>query len=142
MKKNTVFIVIIFIMFSCKQESSVAFKSLYDINIKYLDTHVTESSRNQSDTLWILFEGNYNNDTIDVRVNDKPFVRRTFTSEESIGVAGTIGTLPFGDINNIDVRINSGNLIHIEPKKVLNLSVIYIDSLVTVKFYDKFPGFE
>nr|WP_321355647.1 hypothetical protein [uncultured Draconibacterium sp.] len=114
----------------------------YDIQIDYLSTPFMDNRGMPNDTLVILFDGNYSEDTIEISINNRHHKTVTLTTDERSGLAGDVKTIPYNKVNNIGFRINKGKLIFIEPEKEhFNIRLTYLDHKAVIRFYKRFPGF-
>jgi hypothetical protein len=127
---------------SCKHVCDYDSRLSYDVQISYLSTRNANPNKPQDDTLSILFDGNFNNDTVSVNINRKHFKDVILTTNEKTGSAGHLRTINNKDIADIGIRINKGKLIFIEPDvDYFNIRLTYVDSIAVIRFYRLFPAF-
>lgn len=127
---------------ACSQPNSVEDRKAYDIHIDYLNVPFSDNRELMNDTLYILFDGNLDEDTIDVLINNRPYVSRVLSTDEIEGNAGHIATIPYRKVESIGVRINQGKLIYIEPMKDhFNIRLTYSNNQAIIKFYKFFPSY-
>lgn len=127
---------------SCKHRYDYDKKFSYDVQINYLGTKDASTEKPQDDTLSILFDGNFDKDTVSIYINRKHFKDVILTTNEKTGSAGHLRTIDFREITNLGIRINSGKLIFVEPDSdYFNIRLTYIDSLAVIRFYRLFPAF-
>lgn len=127
---------------SCKNGYDYDRKLSYDIQINYLISRDAGAKKPQDDTLSILFDGNFNKDTVSININRKHFKDVILTTNEKTGTAGHLRTINYKDITDIGLRINKGKLIFIEPDNdYYNIRLTYVDSIAVIRFYRLFPAF-
>jgi hypothetical protein len=134
-------ILCIFNVMSC---SCQAFKcnTSYDIQIDYLTKASLDKRNIPNDILTVMFDGNFDRDTVDVSINDNFLKRLILTTDEIDGIAGDLETINYSEVDNISFRINGGKLIYIEPeKRHYNIRLTYLNDKVRIRFYRIFPGF-
>lgn len=114
----------------------------YDVQIDYMATPLNDNRELPNDTLIVIFDGNFQTDTVDVAVNHHLLKEVILTTDKISGLAGDIKVLPFQQIESISFRINNGKLIYVEPeKKHYNIRLTYLDNKAKIRFYRLFPGF-
>jgi len=134
------FAVIIFA--ACDNHKKREARLFYDIQIDYLTTPLNDNRKLPTDTIVVVFDGNFEKDTVDILINGSHFKTMFLTTDERSGVAGDIKIIPYQDVKTIGLRINNGKLIFIETeRKHYNIELHYLDNKAIVKFYRKLPGF-
>jgi len=140
MKYSIIFLA--FALTACSQQSSISDRLSYDIQIDYMDIPNSDTRELTNDTLFVLFDGNLFEDTIDVMINNRHFKQTILSTDEIEGNAGHLATIPYMRIENIGFRINKGKLIYIEPEKDhYNIRLTYLNNRATVRFYKFFPSY-
>lgn len=154
-KKNLlVFINILF--YSCnpvinQKENNQKHEPIYDINIKYLyqnnfDKKTEELRRLKYDknTLYINFESQFNNDTLDLFINREHRCKQVLLkSFDDTGFAKSIKFDSLNIISDVSFRINNGPLIYLETlnKNDNILGIRQSSTSINVVFYKKIPAY-
>ena len=127
---------------SCNTKAEKTDTSLdYNIQIEYLSTPTEDRREMYSDSLYIDFVGNYNNDTITLYLNGKEYCKKVFTTDGYSGHAGNIKATKYEKVRDIGIRINNGKLIYIEPEqRHYNIQVYYTGNNALVRFYKYLPA--
>ncbi len=140
--KNIFICLILVVSLSCRNKCNNLHTSSYDIQIDYLGSPSSDLREMKNDSLYILFDGNYNEDTVRIMINNNLFKELILTTDDVVGIAEVIKTIKYEDVKNVGLRINNGKLIFVEPEnRHYNIRLNYLDSLATIKFYRRFPGF-
>lgn len=100
---------------SCSHRTSER-KLKYDIEIDYLSTPIDEFTPLPHDSVIICFVGNYDNDTITVSISNKIYDTSIRTTDVRHGSAGELILPEYINIKNIEIRINNGKIIYLEPE--------------------------
>jgi hypothetical protein len=132
----------IMLMISCSPRNINKGQVPYDIQVEYLSTPTDDKRELMNDTLIIVFDGNFDGDTVDVLVNNRLFKELILTTDDVVGTAGIITTTNYKKVKSIGIRINKGKLIYIEPEKThYNIRITYLNDKVHVRFYRSLPGY-
>ncbi len=149
--KNYLFIIAITGLLSCsqhKESSKNSIKTYYDYEVLYnyqgKEIYKNDKYRNRlsSDSLYIIVEASFVNDTLEIKSHNKIAIKNIVNTEESSGIAADY--VINHNINNLDLRINNGPWICIDvSKKEYNIIGIRKESnKIQVIFYKKVPVFE
>jgi hypothetical protein len=139
---SIIYVLIFLFVLSCGNNEITSIKNTYDVQISYSSIPVLNNEELPNDTLLILFDGNFNKDTVSVIINNRHFKDVILTTDKVTGLAGHMNTIDYDKVENIGFRINNGKLILIEPEeRQYNIRLTYSDSLATIRFYRLFPGF-
>ncbi|MBN1971952.1 MAG: hypothetical protein JW870_21550 [Candidatus Delongbacteria bacterium] len=134
-------LLIICMLVSCRANNNNDSNERYDVVIKYLETPLKDKRPLKNDSLIVVFDGNFNKDTVDVYINGRYFKQMILTTDEIDGTAGSLIAIKYNKIKNIGFRINGGKLIFIEPEKEhYNFRLNYSEDTVTIQFYRLLPA--
>ena len=133
---------VIVLLTACSNPQKGYAQLSYDIQIDYLSTPINDDRKIPNDSIYVVFDGNFNKDTIDIAVNGSHLNTMLLTTDERDGLAGVVKTIPYQNVKTIGIRINHGKLIFIETeKKHYNIVLTYIENRAEIRFYRKLPGY-
>ena len=138
-----VFILIILICFviACHKQEKIIHKANYSVKIDYLNLPTSDEREMVSDTLLIVFYGEFLEDTISVMLNERHFKDTILSTDARTGWSGDLNTIKYNDVKSVAFRINNGNLIYVEPPtRHYNIMLLYFDSIATLSFHRRLPA--
>ncbi|MFB6318594.1 hypothetical protein [Saccharicrinis sp. FJH54] len=140
--KNFTYLILLLIIFSyCKKKESGTIETKYSIKIEYNSLPVFDTRKMVDDSLTIVFRGSFIEDTFSLDINQNYSKDLILTTDERTGWSGDIKPMKYKDVKSIEIRINNGNLIYIEPpSRHYNIQLLYIDSTATVSFHRRLPA--
>ena len=151
MKKVLVILFLGILFSSCQnQKQEEKFENKYDIVISY-NHYKTDSSYSRpymnhkylrDGNLYIVFESDFEQDTVTIEVNGKVEISEVISTEWSTEVAKFVEFKKINTIDNIGIRINNGNMAFIEIDTMNIFRIIYRDSILQVKIPNNVPIYE
>ncbi len=140
--------IIVTILFSCKRQIKNVeginkvdriVQEEYEVMFSY-DNCIKEEM--EHDSLYIFFESIFNNDFVEVFVNNEKEMSSSITTDLSLGLAKEMDLGKLSDIKEVSFKINNGKDVVIRDFNCNFLFVGYFkDSLVEVEFRNKFLGY-
>ncbi len=141
MRNVFILLILLSVVISCQKQEKIMHKPNYIIKIDYLNLPTSDESEMVSDTLLIVFYGEFSEDTISVMMNGRHFKDTILSTDASTGWSGDLNTIKYNDVESVAFRINNGNLIYVEPpKRHYNIMLLYFDSIATVSFHRLLPA--
>lgn len=123
MKKVLAILFLSMLLSSCQnQKQEEKFENKYDIVISYnhykIDSSFARAYMNhkylRDGNLYIIFESDFEQDTVTIEVNGKVEISEVISTEWSTEVAKFVEFKKINTIDNIGIRINNGNMAFIE----------------------------
>ena len=142
MKNCTTSSIIMFLLFclinvSCKKVVKDT-KSNYEIKLE-----TRNCLDNKSDTTVIFFESHFNNDLVQVSVNNKEVFNGTVTTDKTLGYAKDVNLGSIKNISKVKISINKGKEVLLDKLTCNYIFINYTkDSVVSVKFDNKFVPYQ
>ena len=97
----------------------------------------------KSDTTVIFFESHFDNDLVQVLVNNKEVFKGTVTTDKTLGYAKDVNLGSIKNISKVKININKGKDVLLDKLTCNYIFVNYInDSIVSVKFDNKFVPYQ
>lgn len=91
------------LLFSCNKQNS----GMYNTKVLKKDSIVNPVN----DTIVILFDCCYENDIVELYVNNRLFQKKIITTSDITGCADLFITKKYQNINKLGIRINEGKLV-------------------------------
>jgi hypothetical protein len=122
---------------------------LYNIEIKYSEsrkiytfTKLMEDKEELSKYIHLFFETGFNQDDIELTVNDTSVTNINITTDESLGLAKYIRLGKINEIDNFSLRINNGAIVHVELIRKDNVIGVFLnENTLIVEFIEGYPSY-
>lgn len=132
-----IFFIFCLITVSCKKAVKET-KGNYEIKLE-----TRNCIDNKNDTAVIFFESHFNNDLVQVSVNNKEVFKGTITTDETLGYAKDVNLGNIKNISTVKININKGKDVLLDKLTCNYIFVNHIkDSVVSVKFDNKFVPYQ
>jgi hypothetical protein len=146
-KRIYISLLIITILIGCNFNSKERYQNRYDIEINYnYFKNINPHSRKYMDdrylrngNIYLIFETSFNNDTVDVTVNNKLKYQDIIATEESTGVAKSYEIENIDTVFNIGIRINNGKQAFIEIDTMNMFTIEYGDNRLRIDVLNHAP---
>lgn len=151
MIRGVVIFIVFLVLSSCRNGIDIKkHSSNYDILISYNFYKIDSANRRdyldnkylRDGNLYLVFESNFHQDTIDIEVNGKQKLTEIISTDPSTGVARQIKFENINKIKNIGIRINNGKEALLEIDTMNFFMIEFSDKLLkinvpkSVPFYD------
>ena len=144
-------ILFVFVVTSCQTISSKQnYESKYDIQILY-NYYKSDSTFNREyldkkylrdGNLYLIFESNFNKDTLNISVNGTKGFSEIVTTEPSTGVAKEFRFENIETINTVSIRINNGKEAVIEIDSMNFFLITFSDTLLKIRVPKNVPIYD
>lgn len=133
--KNSYILFLFLLLLSCNNEPT-AENQKYDTTVDYnydLTQPYRPSDRLSKNTLYLFFEQQFKNDTIDIYLNRNSIAeRKVINTDEILDVAYIFEHKNMESINSIKIQMNSGPILHLkidDPEKNMWQIIYWADTL-------------
>jgi len=153
----SILLIINLLVFGCKSEKNSNISDnmyqqsdKYNIEILY-NYHLTDSSnfRDYYDDkylrngkIYLFFETSFNNDLIDININDEDFFSTNISTDPSTGLAEMIEIKDIDKVDRINVSINKGKSALIEVDTMNIFLVNFKNSKLTIEVPKHVPFYD
>ena len=149
--KYYIFILTLIIIVGCKDKvDHRSTNHIYDIEILYnyykYDKTFGRSYMNEKylrdGKLYLIFESHFNNDTVEVLVNNESKFKDIITTDPALGTAKDYIFEDIQSINTLGLRVNSGKQAFIEIDTMNFLLIEFWDTILKVRVPKEVPVYE
>ena len=149
--KYRISILTLMILIGCQHKTDdKSYNNNYDIQILYNYYRYSKTfGRDYMDEkylrdgkLYLIFETDFNNDTVEVLVNNKPKFKDIITTDPSTGTAKDYKFDNFHSIRTLGLRVNSGKLAMIEIDTMNFFLVEFRDTILKIRVPKNVPVYE
>jgi hypothetical protein len=153
MKKLGIKILIFFIFAACnsaKENEKITYQNIYDINLLYTyyktDPSIGKEYLNEQylrdGNLYLIFEANFNRDTVEIEINNEIMSKDIITTEWSAAIAKDYKFENIDKIKTVGIRINSGKKAIIEIDTMNYLLIEFRDTILNIRFPKNVPYYD
>jgi hypothetical protein len=110
--------IVIALLFGCNKPATEDKKYQTFVDYNYDKSQINRpSNRLSENTLYLFFEQNFENDTIDIYLNaNKTSIRKIITTEDMLSLADVFEFNDIESLHSIKIRMNSGPALLINTK--------------------------
>jgi hypothetical protein len=151
-KMKHIISIIIFMSFllGCKNDTAKKlYNSTYDILVSYNYYMVDSTTRKEyleekflrNGNLYLIFESDFSEDTINITVDGKIKIKEVITTEPSTGIAKTITLENMETIQSIGIRINNGKQALLEVDTMNFYLIEFTEGLLKIRVPKSVPSY-